>query len=192
MNRTPAFALLAVASALVLTSCSNGSDAAAPTVTVTADQGSGGQSSAAPAPTGGGSDTASTWETAVAAATIAESSAGGRAIELDQEDDGTWEVHVAAGDREVEVRVSADGSTVDSSRDDDDGLDDEDRAALDSAVTTLADAIRIAAAENPSGAGIDDVTLDDEDGTWAWEVGFRDDVDVYVSAADGSVLRTDG
>ncbi|MFZ8758395.1 PepSY domain-containing protein [Microbacterium sp. HMH0099] len=186
MNRTPAFALLAVASALVLTSCSNGSDAAAPTVTVTADQGSGAQSSAAPAPTGGGSDTASTWETAVAAATTAESSAGGRAIELDQEDDGTWEVHVAAGDREVEVRVSADGSTVDSSRD-----DDEDRAALDSAVTTLADAIRIAAAQNPSGAGIDDVTLDDEDGTWAWEVGFRDDVDVYVSAADGAILRTD-
>ncbi len=107
--------------------------------------------------------------TAVTAITTAEARAGGRAFELERGDDDTWEVHVAVGDREVEVVVSAQGTDVQSSRDDD-GIDAEERAALDAAVTTLADAVRIAATGNPGGERLDEVRLDEDGGVWRWSV----------------------
>ena len=183
-TRTPALLLLAAASALVLTSCtSTDGPAPAPDIAVTAT------GDAAPPADNGGAAT-STYETAIAAVTTAEAEAGGRAYELDREDDGSWEVHVAAGDREVEVRIDADAATVISSRDDD-GLDDDDRAGLDSAVITLADAIRTAATANGSGSGVDDASLEDEDGRWAWEVSFDDGPDVHVSVTDGAIVERD-
>ena len=185
-SRFPAIALLAVASTLVLASCtSNGGAEPGPTVTLS-------PGAPAPAPNEGGGDVTSTWETAVTAVTTAEADAGGRAIEFDAEDDGTFEVHVAVGDREVEVKVGSDGRSVESSRDDDDGLDADDRTALESATTTLADAIRIASAENPQGSALDDVSLDEDDGTWVWDVSFQDSREVRVSVTDGAIVSAGG
>jgi len=127
---------------------------------------------------------ASNDQQAVLAVTTAESAAGGRAFELDS-DDGEWEVHVAANDREVEVRTSADGAGVTSSRDDD-GLDAADRAALEAATTTLADAIRIAAG-HARGAAIEEARLESDNATATWVVEVTGDRTVRVSAADGTV-----
>ena len=121
---------------------------------------------------------------AVRAITTAESTAGGRALHLET-DDGAWEVHVASGDREVDVRVSADGGSVRSSSDAG-ALDAEDRAALDAASTPLADAVRIAAAQG-AGAAVEDAELVRDDTTAHWSVNLSGGVTVRVSAADGSV-----
>lgn len=123
----------------------------------------------------------------------AEAETGGVAYQIDdQDDDGTWEVDVRVDDRSVEVRVAADGGSVEATEDDD--LDDDDRAALDAATITLAEAIEAAIGE--AGGHLDDAELDEENGTHAWEVsldgtGQGDDVDVKVSVT-GEVLTTEG
>jgi uncharacterized membrane protein YkoI len=168
-TRIPGLALLTLIGALTLSACT-------------------------PAPATGGSGSSSggttslddDGRTAVTAINTAEASAGGRAFELERED-GTWQIHVAVGDREVEVHVASDGTTVQSSNDDD-GIDADERAALDAAVTTLADAVRIGTTENPGGERLDEVQLDEEAGTWTWQVDLADGSTVRVSAADGSVL----
>ncbi|WP_150952925.1 PepSY domain-containing protein [Microbacterium testaceum] len=156
-SRTPAVALLLTAGALLLSACS------------------------ASTPAGG---SAANDREAVRAITAAESSAGGRAFQLES-DDGVWEVHVASGDREVEVRVSADGGEV-TATSDSGALDGADRAALDAAVTTLADAVRIAAAQGEGGA-IDEAELRREGSTTTWDVELIGGAVVRVSAADGSI-----
>lgn len=129
---------------------------------------------------------------AVRAIGTAAAAAGGTAYELDDEDDyRRWEVDVMVGDRSVEVTVSGDGNTV-VSQDDDDDDDDDDRARLARATVSMTEAIDIALAEVPG--LIDDVELDDEDGQDAWEVGIdtaSDDVEVYVSITDGTVVKID-
>lgn len=129
----------------------------------------------------------------VAAIRTAEGEAGGTAYELDdQDDDGSWEIDVAVGNRSVEVTVSADGTQV--LELDDDDLDDEDRRGLEAAQLTILDAIGNALAERPG--TLDDVELGDERGTFAWEVTIdtesRDDVDVYVEVTNGEIVRVDG
>lgn len=156
--RTPAAAVL-LAAALALAGCTS-------------------------APAGDASASATDRE-AVRAVTTAESSAGGRAFELESEDD-EWQVHVAVGDREVEVRVSADGGQVLAS-DDSDGLDADDRTALDAATTTLADAVRIAASQNPGGVRIEEAQLESDNGVAVWQVDLEGGANVSVSGADGSV-----
>ncbi|SRR5690625_4294602 len=124
-----------------------------------------------------------------AAIELAEAELGGTAFEVDREDSPAgWEITVAVDNREVDVDVDQSGTEV-LRTDDGDDLDDDDRAALDSAQVTLTDAIRTALDE--AGGTLDDVTLDEEDGTVAWEVGLDDDVDVYVDVATGEVLRVD-
>lgn len=176
-TRVPGFALLSIIGLLTFSACTP-----APGDTT------------APAEAGAGSDATSTGttsldddgRTAVTAINTAEASAGGRAFELERED-GTWQIRVAVGDREVEVRVASDGTTVRSSNDDD-GIDADERAALDAAVTTLADAVRIATTQNPGGERLDEVQIDEEDGTWTWQVELADGSTLRISAADGSVL----
>lgn len=155
-SRIPAAALLLAAVALVATACGSDTSRSA----------------------------AANDREAVRAITTAESTTGGRAFQLEA-DDGAWEVHVASGDREVEVRVSADGGSVRSSSDGG-ALDAEDRAALDAASTTLADAVRIAAAQGTGGA-VEDAELERDDATARWSVDLAGGVTVRVSAADGSV-----
>jgi uncharacterized membrane protein YkoI len=176
-TRIPAITLLALAGVLTLSAC-------APAA------GGGLVPSTSGAPGGGASGATAIDDdgrTAVTAIITAEASAGGRAFELERGDDDTWEVHVAVGEREVEVRVASDGRSVQSSEDDD-GIDAEERAALDAAVSTLADAVRIATAQNPVGERLDEVQLDEDDGTWVWTVELRDATTVRVAAADGAVL----
>ncbi len=132
--------------------------------------------------------TAEVWQMAI---DTAESEAGGSAYELDdQDDDGTWQVDVAVDDRSVEVTVSADGTQVVGTEDDD--LDDDDRQALAAATITLADAITTALAEVPG--TLDDAEIDADDGTVAWQVTVDvtpDVADVYVDVATGAVLRVE-
>ncbi len=75
-----------------------------------------------------------------------------------------------------------------------DDLDDDDRAGLEAATTTLGEAVETALAE--VGGTLDDVELDEEDGTWVWSVSVDrtddgDDVEVHVDAATGEVVRVE-
>ncbi|MDR6690188.1 putative membrane protein YkoI [Microbacterium sp. 1154] len=156
-SRSSAAALLLAASALAMAGCT---------------------------PTTPAGDAATNDREAVRAITTAESRAGGRAFQLEAED-GAWEVHVASGDREVEVRVSADGGEVRSSSDSG-ALDADDGSALAAAGTTLADAVRIAAAQGTGGA-VDEAELQRDGTTATWSIDLAGGVTVRVSAADGSV-----
>ncbi len=133
-----------------------------------------------------GGDLTATDRDAVRAVTTAEADAGGRAFQLDT-DDGRWQVHIAVGDRDVEVAVSADGSQAQSSGDAD-GLDADDAAALQSTTTTLADAVRIAASRASGDARIEEATLESEDGSPIWKVDLVGGTTIRVSGTDGSVL----
>lgn len=125
----------------------------------------------------------------LAAIATAEDEAGGEAMEIDDsDDDGTWEIEVRAGDRVVEVDVSADGAEVLGTQEDD--LDDDDAAALDAAQVSLAEAVEAAIAD--AGGMLDDASLEDEDGTPRFEVSLDgseagDDVEVLVDAGTGEV-----
>lgn len=130
---------------------------------------------------------------AILAIDTAEAEAGGTAYEIDdQDEDGTWEVDVQVEDRSVEVTVSADGTQVVETEDDD--LDDEDRAALDAATITLTEAIELAV--NEVGGVLDDAELEGEDDgdPHHWEVSVdtdeNDDIEVHISVT-GEVLGTD-
>ncbi|MEJ5915689.1 PepSY domain-containing protein [Pseudokineococcus sp. 1T1Z-3] len=142
--------------------------------------------------TGEVTGTAPADEALLAAIGLAEQDAGGTAFEVDDgDDDGSWEVHVAVGAEEVEVEVSADGSAV-LSRQREGDLDDDDAAALDLAGVGLAEAVGLAAAGREGTADVDDAGFADEGGgTYAWEVTFTDDVEVYLDVTDGSVLRVE-
>ena len=128
-------------------------------------------------------------DAAFAAITTAEDETQGIAYELEL-DDGLWEVHVAVGDTDAEVRTSGDGAEV-VSTDTDDTVDDDDRRALDAAGITLAVALQAAIDGHGSGS-VDEISVsDDVEGQLAWEVSFTDDVEVYVAVVDGAILRVD-
>ncbi|WNB84263.1 hypothetical protein REH70_10120 [Cellulomonas sp. ATA003] len=125
-------------------------------------------------------------ERGLAAIATAEA-AGGVAYELDRDDDG-WEVEVVRDGVERDVIVAADGSAVTDERDDDDP-DADDQAEREAAQVTITAAIE-AAAQGRAEA-LDGVSLEEEDGTLVWVVDFEgadDDVEVHVSAVDGTVL----
>ena len=129
---------------------------------------------------------------ALQAIATAEAEAGGVAYAIDDEDDDqSWEVDVFVDDRGVEVTVSADGTEVRETENDD--LDDDDRAGITQAEISITEAIDTAAAE--VGGTLDDAELDDEDDRFAWEVTVdtsdRDDIEVYVDIVNGSVLNVD-
>jgi uncharacterized membrane protein YkoI len=134
-----------------------------------------------------------------AAATAADA-AGGTVFSVD-EDGGLWEVSVVTDDgTEYDVRVSADGATVQGEpvedRDDaDDAARDRDERLrlLDAAVGY--EAAIDAAAPEAGGAEPDSVELDEENGVATWEVTFAEDtsdeVTVFVDAASGEVTGTE-
>lgn len=133
----------------------------------------------------GGSDDGG-LQAVLAAIKAAEKEADGTAYEVDdQDEDGTWEVDLAKGDRSIEVDVAEDGTAR---TDDDDDLDDDDRDGIKAAKITVGDAIE-AALEEVDGA-FDDVELEEEGGTHFWEVTIDstggDDVEVRVDVTDGT------
>lgn len=147
-------------------------------------------SACAPASEGAGAPDDVAYQTAIAAVVRAESDAGGRAFELEV-DAGTARVHVAVGDRDVEVDVDPSGPTV-TQRRDDGPLDAGDRSALDAAGTTLADGIRIAAATRGASSGVTEAGVDRDADVEVWSVEFADGAEVSVAVSDGTVVRSEG
>lgn len=184
---------------LALTGCGDGGSeddsgtpGGPPTETAGADQGDDHQGDDQGGPDTGAALPSDVTQAALQAIATAEAEAGGTAYEIDDEDDDeAWEVGIAVDDRGVEVKVSADGTTV-TGTDDDDDLNDE-RTGLQQAQVGIADAIETAIAE--VGGTLDDAELSDDDGRYAWEVTVDadgdDDVEVYVDITSGEVLGVD-
>lgn len=129
-------------------------------------------------------------EAAQAAIDLAEKEIGGKAIEIDFDDEKTWELTVLKGSEEHEVEINAEGTEIVKKEKDDDQADKKDVDALKKAKTSLKDALKKAIDEQ---AGtIDEADLDtDGEPTWSVEIypeGKTDSVDVYVSAIDGSIV----
>ncbi len=129
-------------------------------------------------------------EAAHAAIDLAEKEIGGKTIEIDFDDDKTWDLTVLKGTEEHEVEINAEGTEIIKKEKDDDEAEREDVDALKKAKTSLKDALKKAIDEQ---AGtIDEADLDtDGEPTWSVEIypeGKTDSVDVYVSAIDGSIV----
>lgn len=129
-------------------------------------------------------------EAAQAAIDLAEKEIGGKAIEIDFDDEKTWELTVLKGSEKHEVEINAEGTEIVKKEKDDDQADKEDVDALKKAKTSLKDALKKAIDEQ---AGtIDEADLDtDGEPTWSVEIypeGKTDSVDVYVSAINGSIV----
>lgn len=125
---------------------------------------------------------------ALTAIQTAESETGGIAYSVDdKDDDRRWEVEVALDGLEVEVTLSADGTTVERTEDDDD-LDADERQALQDMQVGLVEAIEIAYAQ--FGGVLDDADLDEDDGRWTWEIdlgGANDDI--HVDIVTGEIVN---
>ncbi|WP_019174335.1 PepSY domain-containing protein [Brevibacterium ravenspurgense] len=129
-------------------------------------------------------------EAAQAAIDLAEKEIGGKAIEIDFDDEKTWELTVLKGSEKHEVEINAEGTEIVKKEKDDDQAEREDVDALKKAKTSLKDALKKAIDEQ---AGtIDEADLDtDGEPTWSVEIypeGKTDSVDVYVSAINGSIV----
>lgn len=138
----------------------------------------------------GGSADGGANATAFGAIDRAEAQAGGIAFELDRDDDGAghWEVSVAVGDAEINVYVDLAGAEV--LRTESDGtVSREETAALELAQVSMAEAIQIAVDEVDG--VVEEVDLDEERGTVAWEVVMTDDTEVYVDVVTGEVLQVE-
>ncbi len=197
---TSRIALIAVASSAVLAMAACGSDTEpdTPDATVSttssassseAEDSSTSESPSTSSSTSPSSDSAGDDGLAAVAAAVdaAESKTGGTAYEVDdQDDDGSWEIDLAKGTKSIEVEVSADGKVTEQERDD---LDQDDRAALDSAQITITEAIEKALDEVEG--TFDEAELEEEGGTYYWEVsvdtGGDDDREVYVDVVTGKV-----
>lgn len=129
-------------------------------------------------------------EAAHAAIDLAEKEIGGKTIEIDFDDDKTWDLTVLKGTEEHEVEINAEGTEIIKKEKDDDEAEREDVDALKKAKTSLKDALKKAIDEQ---AGtIDEADLDtDGEPTWSVEIypeGKTDSVDVYVSAMNGEIV----
>lgn len=126
-----------------------------------------------------------------AAVKTAQGEAKGSPISADRGDDGNWEIDLLDGRKETTVKVSADGTkaqgTTQDAQDDDAGDENPSDAKVG-----LVEAAEAAVSDNPG--TIEDVSLDNDDKTLAWEVsvGQQDgsDIDVRVDAANGKVTRS--
>jgi uncharacterized membrane protein YkoI len=196
--RAPLFIAVAATGALALASCSGAagnqqpprsSEPVAASAAPEASESSDG-SSAEPSASDRGVEGI---ESAIAAIERAEEETGGIAYQIDNEDqDRAWEIDIADGTRQITVIVSGDGSSIVSTSEDAEEVDEADRVALDTAGITLAEALEAAADEVGGGNAFDDASLEEDDGSRAWQVSFEDSTEVYVSIEDGSVLRVDG
>src|SRR5690606_13670944 len=120
---------------------------------------------------------------ALAAVETALAEVEGTAYEVDDREDGFWEVDVLTADGATEVTVGPDGTTVDGTADDaDDTRDDAGRQALAGAQVTLAEAI-VAAVRAAEGQ-LDSAELAEVDGAWWWRVVVdstdQDDIELRV------------
>lgn len=209
MTRTRKFTALSasvLAAALTLSACGSGEAApadspeaaqtqeseAAPTTEAaddTSGSSDGGASASASQQRGGSLDDAR------AAVETAEAENGGTAHSLDF-DNGRWEIDVIADGSEWEYDISQDGSTVERA-DEDRDEDDDDRRELEQAEVSLVEALEIALEDTPG--TIDDIDLDEDDGTLRWDVSIHPEAgggeqEIEVDAASGDIVssRHDG
>lgn len=190
-RKTIALTFTALA-ALALAAC--GSTTAVPASTVSA---AATQQAPAPATSSASPSTTApaapgdTLTAALAAIATAEKAVGGIAVGIDDEDDDkTWEVDVQTENRRVEVKISADGTTIVKQEDEDHEADDW--AAASGAKIRIADAMKAALAHTPG--RFDDADLDDDNKRWHWDVsvypqGSTNSTDLEVDLANGQVSK---
>ena len=109
---------------------------------------------------------------------------GSTAVTIEEKGAAGWKVTVVEGSDEQEVRVSQDLSTEVTETEQDD--QDVDPASVE---VSMADAIEAASADQDG--TVTEVSLDEDDGTIAWQVEFDDEIDVDVDASSGDVIGVD-
>lgn len=167
----------------------------------TADNGDDGSASPEPdasasstaAAAGSGSATGQADEPAYAVIdAVLEKYADGIIVAVDaNDDDTTWEVDVVVGEEVKELDVTADGDITETDRE----SDSEDVQKAKEAEVTAKQALDTAR-EGRDGVTLDEMDLDDDNGTLQWEVGFdredgSDGPEVEIDATSGEVLTVD-
>lgn len=112
-------------------------------------------------------------------------------VDADDDDDTTWEVDVVVGEEVKELDVTADGDITETDRE----SDPEDVQKAKEAEVTAQQALDTAR-EGRDGVTLDEMDLDDDNGTLQWEVGFdredgSDGPEVEIDATSGEVLTVD-
>lgn len=198
--RTLSAAVIAAA-ALTVSACGSGDDAEQ---TDGVEQSQAPQDESAPADGAQSEETSTTeasasdsaqggeLEAATAAIETAEAENGGTAHHIDWDDNEHWEIDVV-GDREWEYQVSADGSSVEQT--DEDDADSDDQREVEQAEVSLLEALETALEDTPG--TIDDAELDEDDGSLHWEVGIyaegsSDSTDIRIDAQSGDITGSDG
>ena len=148
-------------------------------------------STAAAASSGSGTGQADDPAYAVIDAVL-EKHGDGIIVEVDaNDDDTTWEVDVVVGEEVKELDVTADGDITETDRESD--LEDVQKAK-DAEVT--AQQALDTAREGRDGVTLDEMDLEDDNGTLQWEVRFdredgSDGPEVEIDATSGEVLTVD-
>ena len=123
---------------------------------------------------------------------VLEKYADGIIVAVDADDDDrTWEVDVVVGEGAKELDVTADGDITETDRE----SDPEDVQKAKDAEVTAQQALDTAR-EGRDGVTLDEMDLDDDNGTLQWEVGFdredgSDGPEVEIDATSGEVLTVD-
>ena len=107
------------------------------------------------------------------------------------DDDTTWEVDVVVGEGAKELDVTADGDITETDRE----SDPEDVQKAKEAEVTAQQALDTAR-EGRDGVTLDEMDLEDDNGTLQWEVRFdredgSDGPEVEIDATSGEVLTVD-
>ena len=159
--------------------------------TTSASASSSASSTAAAASSGSGTGQADDPAYAVIDAVL-EKHGDGIIVEVDaNDDDTTWEVDVVVGEEVKELDVTADGDITETDRE----SDSEDVQKAKEAEVTAKQALDTAR-EGRDGVTLDEMDLEDDNGTLQWEVGFdredgSDGPEVEIDATSGEVLTVD-
>ena len=113
-----------------------------------------------------------------------------KAIGIEFEDNGAWKVDVLAGSKKTEVKVSADGSSVEG-KDDEEKADSKDKNAASVVRQTLKEAIASATRHTPG--TVDEAELS-SDGNVHWEVkvypkGKSESVKFKIHHRSGDIIK---
>ena len=123
---------------------------------------------------------------------VLEKYADGIIVAVDaNDDDTTWEVDVVVGEEVKELDVTADGAITETDRE----SDPEDVQKAKEAEVTAQQALDTAR-EGRDGVTLDEMDLEDDNGTLQWEVRFdredgSDGPEVEIDATSGEVLTVD-
>ena len=159
--------------------------------TTSASASSSASSTAAAASSGSGTGQADDPAYAVIDAVL-EKHGDGIIVEVDaNDDDTTWEVDVVVGEEVKELDVTADGDITETDRE----SDSEDVQKAKEAEVTAKQALDTAR-EGRDGVTLDEMDLEDDNGTLQWEVRFdredgSDGPEVEIDATSGEVLTVD-